>query len=83
MNYRILGRTGLRVSEIALGCEGFNGQSEVFAKELFDFALANGVNCMDLYSPNPEVQHFVAQAMKGRRESFVLQSHLCTIWQNG
>lgn len=83
MNYRILGRSGLRVSEIALGCEGFNGQDAAFAKALFDLAFANGVNCMDLYSPNPEVHRFVAEAMRGRRSEFVLQAHLCTIWKDG
>ena len=42
MNYRVLGRTGLKVSEIALGCEGFNGKSDADAKELFDLALGKG-----------------------------------------
>ena len=46
MNYRTLGRTGLRVSEIALGCEGFNGQTPAFCRALFALALENGVNCM-------------------------------------
>lgn len=83
MEYRILGRTGLKVSEIALGCEGFNGQSDSFCQSLFDLALKNGVNCMDLYSPNPQVHRAVARAIRGRREKFVLQAHLCTIWQDG
>lgn len=83
MKYRELGRTGLKVSEIALGCEGFNGRDAAFAKELFDLAFAGGVNCMDLYSPNPEVHRYVAAAMKGRRSDFVLQAHLCTLWEKG
>lgn len=83
MNYRELGRTGLRVSEIALGCEGFNGRDDAYASEIFSLALSQGVNCMDLYSPNPEIHRYVAKAMQGRRDTFILQAHLCTIWQDG
>ena len=83
MEYRTLGRTGLRVGEIGLGCEGFVGKTAQEARELFAAALAHGINCMDLYSPNPAVHGFVADAMEGRRDSFVLQAHLCTIWKNG
>ena len=83
MNHRILGRSGLRVSEIALGCEGFHGKTAEEARALFSLALDSGVNCMDLYSPDPQVHAFVAEAMEGRRERFVLQAHLCTIWKNG
>ena len=83
MNYRTLGRTGLKVSEIALGCEGFNGKDKAFAKELFDLALGSGINCMDLYSPNPEIHGYVADAIADRRQDFILQAHLCTIWQQG
>lgn len=83
MQYRKLGRTNLSVSEIALGCEGFLLQDDVFAEKMLDLALEAGVNCMDLYSPNPDVQRRVGKAIHDRRESFVLQSHLCTVWENG
>ena len=53
MKYRELGKTGLKVSEIGLGCEGFNGKDAAFTQEMFKLALAAGVNCMDLYSPKP------------------------------
>ena len=82
MNKRILGRTGIIVSEIALGCEGFIGKDAAFAKEMFAHAFANGVNCMDLYTPNPQVHHLVAEAMNDHRKDFVLQAHLCTMWEN-
>ena len=83
MNYRELGRTGLKVSEIGLGCEGFNGRDEAFTNKMFDIALDAGVNCMDLYSPNPDLHSRIGKVLYRRREQFVLQAHLCTIWQEG
>lgn len=83
MEYRTLGRTGLRVSEIALGCEGFVERDDAFAEEMFRIALEGGVNCMDLYTPKPDVHRRVGRAIGGRREDFVLQGHLCTVWKDG
>ncbi len=83
MRYRTLGSTGLRVSEIGLGCEGFIGKSAEYTREVIGYAIDQGVNCMDLYSPNPEMQKNVGAAIAASRESFVLQAHLCTRWNNG
>ncbi len=83
MNYRTLGRTGLKVSEIAMGCEGLVGKSYDQVKEFVDKMEALGVNCIDLYSPNPEMRSNLGRALAGRRNKFVLQSHLCSIWENG
>ena len=33
MQYRTLGRTGLQVSVIALGCEGFTGKTEAQVRQ--------------------------------------------------
>ena len=83
MNYRTLGRTGLAVSEIAMGCEGFVDKSYEQVLEFVDKMEALGINCIDLYTSNPEVRSNLGRAMKGRRDKFVLQSHLCSIWENG
>ena len=83
MQYRELGRTGLRVSEIGLGCEGFAGRDEAFTREMFRLTFAQGVNCMDLYSPDPELRSRIGRMLRGKREQFIMQAHLCTIWKNG
>lgn len=83
MIYRTLGKTGLSVSEIGLGCEGFIGKDQAFTDDVFALAFEKGVNVMDLYSPNPEMHQMVGRAIASRRKDFVLQAHLCTIWQNG
>ena len=49
MKYRTLGRTGIQVSEIGLGCEHLQGlgEEEVFA--VVDEAIRCGVNLLDVF----------------------------------
>lgn len=83
MIYRELGNTGLKVSEIGMGCEGFAEDNCNMTMKLFDAAEACGVNYFDLYASNPAVREAVGKAMRGRREKFIAQSHICSVWQNG
>ncbi len=83
MIYRDLGNTGLKVSEIGMGCEGFGEENCAMTKKLFDAAEAAGVNYFDLYTSNPAVRTAVGNALRGRREKFIAQSHICSVWQNG
>lgn len=83
MNYRDLGSTGLQVSEIGMGCEGFGENNCRNTKLFFDTAEENGINYFDLYTSNPDIRASVGEALKGRREKFIIQSHICSIWQNG
>ncbi|MBQ6418452.1 MAG: aldo/keto reductase [Synergistaceae bacterium] len=82
MNYRELGSTGLKVSEIAMGCEGMTEENCTMCTKLFDIAEESGINYFDLYSSNPELRSAVGKALKGRREKFIIQSHLCSVWKN-
>ena len=56
MEYRTLGRTGLRVSAVALGCEGFMHKRAEEVKADFDFAIGHGINFVDIYSSNPDLR---------------------------
>ena len=82
MNYRTLGNTGLMVSEIGMGCEGFSENGFGMAKSLFDLAEKHGINYFDLYASDPELRAAVGSALQGRREKFIVQSHICSVWKN-
>ena len=83
MQYRDLGNTGLKVSEIGLGCEGFAENACKNTKLLLDAAQEQGVNYIDLYTSDPQVRASVGEALVGRRERFILQSHICSVWKDG
>ena len=83
MRYRNLGNTGLKVSEIGLGCEGLTDHEGSLMKQFLDTALQYGVNYIDFYAPNPVMRCLLGEALAGRREKFVLQAHLCAVWKNG
>ena len=84
MEYRVLKRcNNLKVSEIALGCEGFIGKSPEEFQEMLDRALSLGINFIDMYTPNPDFRDNLGAAMKGKREKLVLQGHICSVWENG
>ena len=83
MKNRILGRTGLSVSEIGLGSEAFVNQDDAFAQELINAAIKAGVNYFDLYNPEPYIRSSFGKAMQGRRDKFILQAHLCSAWIDG
>lgn len=83
MEYRILGNTGLKVSAVSLGCEGFKHKTAAEVKDDFDFAISQGVNFIDIYSPNPDLRINIGKALEGRRDGFIIQGHLCTVWEDG
>ena len=83
MQYRELGNTGLKVSEIALGCEGMTEDNYTMCAKLFDLAEEKGINYFDLYSPDPELRSAIGKALQGRRDKFIIQSHISSVWKDG
>ena len=68
MNYRILGRTGLKVSEIGLGGEWFNGLSQAESTAIVDAAEENSINYIDIFMPQAPTRDHLGAALKGRRD---------------
>ncbi|MBR1784927.1 MAG: aldo/keto reductase [Bacteroidales bacterium] len=83
MTYRPLGATGLEVSEISIGCGGFEGLDTAGSIQLMHAALDSGMNYIDLYDANPKVRSNIGAALKGRRDEMIIQGHIGTVWQDG
>jgi len=83
MRYRDLGNTGLKVSESGMGCEGFSENDYANTRAFSDVAEQWGINYSDLYASNPKMRTAVGNALKGRRDKFFIQAHICSIWKDG
>lgn len=83
MKYRPLGNTGLMVSEISIGCGGFEKLDSAASLELMTMALDSGMNYIDLYDANPKTRSNIGYALQGRRDEMIIQGHIGTIWANG
>lgn len=81
MEYRSLGRTNLKVSEIGLGCEGFVDKSQAEVDKFVNRAEQLGINFLDLYSPNPQLRSYLGNAIN--REKWIIEGHLSTVWKDG
>ena len=66
-----------------MGCEGMVEKPVETVRAFVDAMEEGGVNVIDLYAPNPEFRTALGGALAGRRDKFVLQAHLCTVWKDG
>ncbi len=91
MEYQELGRSGIRVSRIALGTWGLGGGSVWSdrdttageARSLLDACLEQGINYIDtapVYGTGAS-EELLGEALKGRRGDFVLQSKCSLNWR--
>jgi len=83
MDYRYLGRSGLRISTLTLGTMTFGAQGRFAnagstdvaeAKRLLDLAYDHGVNLLDtanMYSQGAS-EEVLGEALKGRRDRFLV-----------
>lgn len=83
MEYRVLGRSGLRVSEISLGTEYLLDLPRDHVARVVHSAIDRGVNYFDLFWPQPHFRDTMGAAFAGRRERVMLAAHLGSVMENG
>lgn len=83
MNHRFLGKTGLKVSEIGFGGEWLERHDEADSVELLKYAHDKGINIVDCWMPDPKSRDIIGKAMRGCRDSWYVQGHIGSTYQNG
>ena len=83
MNYRSLGKTGLKVSEIGFGGEWLERHDETDSIDLLKYAHDKGINIVDCWMPDPKSRDIIGKAMEGCRDSWYVQGHIGSTYQNG
>ncbi|MBR4169767.1 MAG: aldo/keto reductase, partial [Lachnospiraceae bacterium] len=83
MNYRKLGKTGCSVSEIGFGGEWLERHDEADSVALLKYAHEKGINIVDCWMPDPKSRDIIGKAMEGCRDSWYVQGHIGSTYQNG
>ncbi|OUP11184.1 aldo/keto reductase [Collinsella sp. An2] len=83
MQYRTLGNTGLKVSEIGFGGEWMDGTLEDTLAVVRACEDA-GINILDCWMPDPTRRSNLGDALQelGSRDRWIIQGHLGSTWQN-
>ena len=71
MRYRMLGKTGLKVSEIGLGGEWLERHNAEEVKAVVDRCAALGINILDCWMSEPNVRSNIGAAIESQREKLV------------
>jgi len=83
MEYRKLGKTGMTVSAVSLGCEHLQGKDYDTVKTVIDAALDAGINYLDVFMSEPQVRTDIGKALCGRRDKVMIQGHIGACWVDG
>ncbi|MDA8218505.1 MAG: aldo/keto reductase [Dehalococcoidales bacterium] len=83
MEYRSLGRTGLRVSALGLGTEYLINLPREHVVSVVHDAIARGINYFDLFFAQPAFRDNAGAAFRGYREKVLLTAHLGSVDRDG
>ena len=76
MKYRVLGRTGLKVSEIGFGGEYLLNLSEKEAVSIIHKANDNGINVIDCWMGDPVSRAYIGKGISRNRNQWYLQGQI-------
>lgn len=83
MNYRVLGKTNLSVSEIGFGGEWLERHPEEHSIELIHYAGEKGINIIDCWMADPKSRDIIGKAIHENRKKWIIQGHIGSTWQDG
>lgn len=74
MQYRDLGKTGLKVSALSLGCMRFDPEKPELAAQIIDEAIEGGINYFETTRGyiDGKCQHLTAGGLKGRSRGLIV-----------
>ncbi len=83
MRKRLLGKTGLLVSEIGFGGEWLERHPKEESVALMRYAGEQGINIIDCWMPDPKSRDIIGEVLRENRENWYVQGHLGSTWQDG
>ena len=83
MRRRMLGATGLEVSEIGFGAEWMDKKTPEEVRSVVARCEEAGVNLLDCWMPGPEVRSNLGAALASTRERWIIQGHIGSTWKDG
>lgn len=83
MIFNKLGKTGLNVSAVGLGCEHLEGKDYQTVEGVVKAAVDCGINIFDVFMSEPNVRSNIGKALDGSREKVLLQGHIGAAYVDG
>ena len=83
MNYRVLGKTGLLVSEIGFGGEWLEKHNFDESVSLIKYAETKGINIIDCWMNDPKSRSIIGEGIKENRDKWIVQGHIGSTTKDG
>lgn len=77
MEQRILGKTGLSVTQLSFGTMELRYLDEASANRILNTALDCGINYIDTSPEYPMAEYFIGKSLEHRRDEYVLATKCC------